>query len=95
MIEGIYENILLKSTTNDELKELESKTGIFIMSKDKALAKFITNENQIIIPMILYVGDFFNPFCNSILIKDDKGYEYIFDRTDLIYEEKSLSESVE
>ena len=57
MIEGIYENILLKSTTNDELKELESKTGIFIMSKDKALAKFITNENQIIIPMILYVGD--------------------------------------
>lgn len=62
MIEGIYENILLKSTTNDELKGLESKIGFFMMSKDKALTKFITNENQITIPMILYVGDFLNPF---------------------------------
>ncbi len=95
MIEGIYENILLKSTTNDELKGLESKIGFFMMLKDKALTKFITKENEITIPMILYVGDFLNPFCNSILIKDDKGYEYIFERTDLIYEIKSLSESEE
>lgn len=95
MLNQKYEKIMMKDTTNEKFQEMKSKIGTFTISPEEALAEFITENNRITIPMILYRGDFFNPFCNSVLVKDEKGYEYTFDRTELIYEEKSLYEGEE
>lgn len=93
MLNTKYEKIMLKDTTNEKLQEMKSKIGTFTISKKDALVEFITENDKVEIPIILYRGDFFNPFCNSVFIKDEDGCEYTFDRTDFIYEPKTLYES--
>ena len=88
-----YKNILLESTTNEKIKELEGQVGILEVSQDGTKINFLVQKQKIIIPVISSIGDFSNPNCDDMWVRDSENYsDYTFIKTDNF---KTLEESEE
>lgn len=88
-----YKNILLESTSNEKIKELEGQVGTLEVSTNEPTVTFLIQNQKIIIPVISYIGDFSNSSCNDMWVRDGENYsDYTFVKTDNF---KTLEESEE
>ena len=74
-----YKKIMLKSTSNEKVKDLEGKIGIF--AKNDKDVSFSVNNDKVNIHVISFIGDFENPNCDEVWIRDAENFsDYTFVR---------------
>ena len=74
-----YKEIMLKSTSNEKVKDLEGKIGNF--AKNDKDVSFSVGNDKVNIHVISFIGDFENPSCNEVWIRDAENFsDYTFIR---------------
>lgn len=74
-----YKNIMLKSTSNEKAKDLEGKIGI--LAKNDKDVSFSVDNDKVNIHVISFIGDFENPNCDEVWIRDAENFsDYTFVR---------------
>lgn len=78
-----YENILLEETSNEKIKDLEGKIGILEVPPKTETVVFKTKNQKVEISIISCIGDFSEPDCNEMWIRDSENFaDYTFVKTD-------------
>lgn len=74
-----YKEIMLKSTSNEKVKDLEGKIGI--LAKNDKDVSFSVDNDKVNIHVISFIGDFENPNCDEVWIRDAENFsDYTFVR---------------
>lgn len=74
-----YKEIMLKSTSNEKVKDLEGKIGI--LAKNDKDVSFSVDNDKVNIHVINFIGDFENPNCDEVWIRDAENFsDYTFVR---------------
>ena len=81
-----FENIFLDNTSNEKIEDDEGQCGTLRVNDDYTLAIYSYKDKSGIdqalrIPIISYIGDFENPACDEMWIRDASNYsDYTFVR---------------
>lgn len=81
-----FENIFLDNTSNEKIKDDEGQCGTLRVNDDYTLAIYSYKDKsgidqELRIPIISYIGDFENPACDEMWIRDASNYsDYTFVR---------------
>ena len=81
-----FENIFLDNTSNEKIEDDEGQCGTLRVNDDYTLAIYSYKdksgiEQELRIPIISYIGDFENPACDEMWIRDASNYsDYTFVR---------------
>ena len=81
-----FENIFLDNTSNEKIEDDEGQCGTLRVNDDYTLAIYSYKDKsgidqELRIPIISYIGDFENPACNEMWIRDASNYsDYTFVR---------------
>lgn len=81
-----FENIFLDNTSNEKIEDDEGQCGILRVNDDYTLAIYSYKDKsgidqELRIPIISYIGDFENPACDEMWIRDASNYsDYTFVR---------------
>lgn len=81
-----FENIFLDNTSNEKIEDDEGQCGTLRVNDDYTLAIYSYKDKSRIdqelrIPIISYIGDFENPACDEMWIRDASNYsDYTFVR---------------
>lgn len=80
----LFSNILLANTSNEKVEEDEGQCGTLSVNDDYTLAIFSYKDKsgisqELRISIISYIGDFENPTCDEMWIRDASNYsDYTF-----------------
>lgn len=81
-----FENIFLDNTSNEKIEDNEGQCGTLRVNDDYTLAIYSYKDKsgidqELRIPIISYIGDFENPACDEMWIRDASNYsDYTFVR---------------
>jgi hypothetical protein len=81
-----FENIFLDNTSNEKIEDDEGQCGTLRVNDDYTLAIYSYKDKsgidqELRIPIISYIGDFENPACDEMWIRDASNYsDYTFVR---------------
>lgn len=81
-----FENIFLDNTSNEKIEDDEGQCGTLRVNNDYTLAIYSYKDKsgidqELRIPIISYIGDFENPACDEMWIRDASNYsDYTFVR---------------
>ena len=81
-----FENIFLDNTSNEKIEDDEGQCGTLRVNDDYTLAIYSYKDKsgidqELRIPIISYIGDFENPACDELWIRDASNYsDYTFVR---------------
>ena len=81
-----FENIFLDNTSNEKIEDDEGQCGTLRVNDDYTLAIYSYKDKsgidqELRIPIISYMGDFENPACDEMWIRDASNYsDYTFVR---------------
>ena len=81
-----FENIFLDNTSNEKIEDDEGQCGTLRVNDDYTLAIYSYKDKsgidqELRIPIISYIGDFENPACDEMWIRDASNYsDYPFVR---------------
>lgn len=81
-----FENIFLDNTSNEKTEDDEGQCGTLRVNDDYTLAIYSYKDKsgidqELRIPIISYIGDFENPACDEMWIRDASNYsDYTFVR---------------
>ena len=81
-----FENIFLDNTSNEKIEDDEGQCGTLRVNDDYTLAIYSYKDKsgidqELRIPIISYIGDFENPACDEMWIRDASNYsDYTFIR---------------
>lgn len=81
-----FENIFLDNTSNEKVEDDEGQCGTLRVNDDYTLAIYSYKDKsgidqELRIPIISYIGDFENPACDEMWIRDASNYsDYTFVR---------------
>lgn len=81
-----FENIFLDNTSNEKIEDDEGQCGTLRVNDDYTLAIYSYKDKsgidqELRIPIISYIGDFGNPACDEMWIRDASNYsDYTFVR---------------
>ena len=81
-----FENIFLDNTSNEKIEDDEGQCGTLRVNDDYTLAIYSYKDKsgidqELRIPIISYIGDFENPACDEMWIRDSSNYsDYTFVR---------------
>lgn len=79
-----FDNIFLANTSNEKVEEDEGQCGTLSVNDDYTLAIFSYKDRsgisqELRISIISYIGDFENPTCDEMWIRDASNYsDYTF-----------------
>lgn len=79
-----FDNIFLANTSNEKVEEDEGQCGTLSVNDDYTLAIYSYKDKsgidqELRIPIISYIGDFENPTCDEMWIRDASNYsDYTF-----------------
>lgn len=81
-----FENIFIDNTSNEKIEDDEGQCGTLRVNDDYTLAIYSYKDKsgidqELRIPIISYIGDFENPACDEMWIRDASNYsDYTFVR---------------
>lgn len=81
-----FENVFLDNTSNEKIEDDEGQCGTLRVNDDYTLAIYSYKDKsgidqELRIPIISYIGDFENPACDEMWIRDASNYsDYTFVR---------------
>lgn len=81
-----FENIFLDNTSDEKIEDDEGQCGTLRVNDDYTLAIYSYKDKsgidqELRIPIISYIGDFENPACDEMWIRDASNYsDYTFVR---------------
>ena len=88
-----FENIFLDNTSNEKIEDDEGQCGTLRVNDDYTLAIYSYKDKsgidqELRIPIISYIGDFENPACDEMWIRDASNYsDYTFVRNYVVLKE--------